>query len=71
VCRAKVVPSSDSESVANLLIARRECAAEVVRLVENVDPRDSQPRGDLLRQFARFHEQRKSRWNVSESDQWA
>jgi hypothetical protein len=41
-------PSSNRESVANLLIARRECADEVVRLVEDVDRRDSQPRLHVL-----------------------
>jgi hypothetical protein len=41
-------PSSDRESVANLLIARRECAEEVVRLVEDIDRRDSQPRLHVL-----------------------
>jgi ATPase family associated with various cellular activities (AAA) len=41
-------PSSDRESVANLLIVRRECADEVVRLVEDVDRRDSQPRLHVL-----------------------
>jgi hypothetical protein len=36
--------SSNHESVENLLITRRECAVEVVRLVEDVDRRDSKPR---------------------------
>ena len=40
--------SSNRESVANLLIARRECAEEVVRLVEEIDRRDSQPRLHVL-----------------------
>jgi hypothetical protein len=37
-------PDSDSEGVANLLVTRRECAAEVVRLVEDIDRRENQPR---------------------------
>jgi hypothetical protein len=37
-------PGSDVASVANLLITRRESADEVVRLVEDLDRRDSQPR---------------------------
>ena len=41
-------PSSDRESVANLLITSRECAEDVVRLVEDVDRRDSQPRLHVL-----------------------
>jgi hypothetical protein len=41
-------PGSDRESVANLLVTRRECAEEVVRLVEEIDRRDSQPRLHVL-----------------------
>ena len=37
-------PGSDVASVANLLITRRESADEVVRLVEDLDRRDGQPR---------------------------
>lgn len=40
--------SSNHESIANLLIARRECAEEVVRLLEEVDRRDSRPRLHVL-----------------------
>jgi ATPase family associated with various cellular activities (AAA) len=41
-------PGSHHEGVANLLVTRRECAAEVVRLVEDIDRRDSQPRLHVL-----------------------
>jgi hypothetical protein len=41
-------PDSDRESVANLLVTRRECAEQVVRLVEEIDRRDSQPRLHVL-----------------------
>jgi hypothetical protein len=41
-------PGSNHESAANLLITRRECAKEVVRLVEDVGRRDSQPRLHVL-----------------------
>jgi hypothetical protein len=34
-------PGSDREGVANLLVTRRECAAEVIRFVEAIDRRDS------------------------------
>ena len=37
-------PGADLDSVAHLLISRRECAAEVVGLMEHLDRRDSQPR---------------------------
>jgi ATPase family associated with various cellular activities (AAA) len=40
--------SSNHESVENLLITRRECAEEVVRLVEDVDRRDRHPRLHVL-----------------------
>jgi hypothetical protein len=40
--------SSNRESVENLLITRRECAEEVVRLVEDIDRRDSKPRIHVL-----------------------
>jgi hypothetical protein len=46
-------PGSDDESVANLLVTRRECAEEVVRLVEEIDRPDSQPRLHVLRGRAR------------------
>jgi hypothetical protein len=42
-------PGSDDESVANLLVTRRECAEEVVRLVEEIDRPDSQTRLHVLR----------------------
>jgi hypothetical protein len=41
-------PGSDEDSVAHLLITRRECAAEVVALVEDIDRDDSQPRIHVL-----------------------
>jgi hypothetical protein len=41
-------PGSDRESIANLLITRRECAKEVVQLVEDIDRRESQPRLHIL-----------------------
>jgi hypothetical protein len=39
---------SSNESVENLLITKRECAEEVVRLVEDVDRRDRHPRLHIL-----------------------
>jgi hypothetical protein len=41
-------PGSNEDSVAHLLIARRECAAEVVALVEDLDRDDRQPRIHVL-----------------------
>jgi ATPase family associated with various cellular activities (AAA) len=41
-------PCSISEDVASLLVTRRECVAEVVRLVEDIDRRVSQPRLHVL-----------------------
>jgi len=37
-------PSSDQECVAHLLVTKRECAAELVALLEHLDRRDTQPR---------------------------
>ena len=37
-------PSSDVECVAHLLVTKRECAAELVALLEHLDRRDTQPR---------------------------
>jgi hypothetical protein len=41
-------PGSNGDSVAHLLITRRECAAEVVALVEDIGRNDSQPRIHVL-----------------------
>jgi SpoVK/Ycf46/Vps4 family AAA+-type ATPase len=41
-------PDSRRESVANLLVTRRECAKDVVRLVEDIDRRDRLPRLHVL-----------------------
>jgi hypothetical protein len=41
-------PGSNHEGVDNLLVTRRECAAEVVRLVEDIDRRENQPRLHVL-----------------------
>jgi hypothetical protein len=41
-------PNSGPESVSHLLITKRECAAEVVRLVEDLDRRDTQPQLHVL-----------------------
>jgi hypothetical protein len=41
-------PGSGEESVAHLLITRRECAAELVALVEDLDRDDRQPRIHVL-----------------------
>jgi hypothetical protein len=41
-------PGSDRESVTSLLIIKRVCAKELVRLVEDVDRRDKQPRLHVL-----------------------
>jgi hypothetical protein len=41
-------PSSNHESAANFVVTRRECAEEVVRLIEDIDRRDSQPRLHVL-----------------------
>jgi ATPase family associated with various cellular activities (AAA) len=37
-------PCSDTECVAHLLVTKRECAAELVALLEHLDRRDTQPR---------------------------
>ena len=37
-------PHSDFESVARILLVRRECAAQVVSLVQDLDRRDKEPR---------------------------
>jgi hypothetical protein len=62
-------PSSDGECVAHLLITKRECAAELVALLEHLDRRDTQPR--LHVQGGTTREIERCEWNQLVLDQRA
>jgi ATPase family associated with various cellular activities (AAA) len=62
-------PGSDVESVAHLLITRRECAAELVAILADLDRRDNKPR--LHVQGGATQEIERCEWNQLVLDQRA
>jgi SpoVK/Ycf46/Vps4 family AAA+-type ATPase len=62
-------PGSRDESVSHLLITKRECAAELVRLVEDLDRRDAQPQLHVL--YGSTRPVRKCDWEQLVLDQSA
>jgi ATPase family associated with various cellular activities (AAA) len=62
-------PSSNEECVAHLLVIKRECAAELVALLEHLDRRDTQPRLHVMGGTTREIE--RCEWNQLVLDQRA